>query len=188
MIALCGRKDDTHIYHVRDVLREADIPAILVWIDFGFTDMIDRVPLVYFAQSSAVFASSLSRCVPPQKSVDVSESATDTEIVSAVKHRFFLRFGCDMEALHERGVRFDGRRVYFRAMDLHLTKTESLIVRLLFHGNGAYFTGEEIAAACLKSGKGGVAVHICNINEKAKYAHGVPLIETKRYKGYRIPL
>lgn len=188
MIALCGRRDDIHMLHVRDVLRAADIPAILVGVEFGFADVIGRVPFVCIAESAAIFAQSLRRDVPPEKNVEIPESAGDDEIVSAVQRQFFLRFGSDMETFHERGIRFDGRRVFFRASELHLTKNEYMIVRLLFHGAGAYFSAEEIAAACLADGVGGVAVHICNINAKAKRAHGVPLIETKRYKGYRIAL
>lgn len=186
MLALCGRREDTQLYRVRDILRAADIPAICIGIEFGFADVIDRVPLVYFAESAELFADALVRRIPAEKQVIISENTTDEEIVSAVKRQFFLRFGNDMETLHERGIRFDGRRVFFRASEMHLTKNEYMIVRLLFHGNGAYFSAEEIAAACLSDAVGGVAVHICNINAKAKYAHGVALIETKRYKGYRI--
>lgn len=186
MIALCGRRDDLHLHRVRDALRTADIPAICVGIEFGFSDVIDRVPLVCFAESASLFADSLARRVPLDKTVVIPHVASDEEIVTLVKRQFFLRFRQDMETVHERGVRFDGRRVFFRAAELHLTKNEYMIVRLLFHGNGAYFTADEIAAACLANGVGGIAVHICNINAKAKRAHGVPLIETKRYKGYRI--
>lgn len=186
MIALCGRNDDVQLYRVREALRAADIPAILVGIEFGFADVTRRVPLVYFAESAEGFAQSLSRRIRAEKVVKIPESATDGEIVCAVKRQFFLRFGSDMETVHERGIRFDGRRVFFRAAEMHLTKNEYLIVRLLFHGDGAYFTSDEIAAACLADGTGGVAVHICNINAKARRAHGVPLIGTKRYKGYRI--
>ncbi len=186
MIALFTARDDLHMLHVRDVLRAADIPAILVGVEYGFADVIARMPFVAIAQSASVFAHSLLRHIPPAKIVDIPESFTDEEIVSAVQRRFFLRFGCDMETVHERGIRFDGRRVFFRAVEMHLTKNEYMIVRFLFQGSGGYFTADEIAAACLADGTGGVAVHICNINGKAKRAHGVPLIETKRYKGYRM--
>jgi hypothetical protein len=186
MIALIGTREDTHIYRIRDALREAEIPAIPVGVEFGFEDIIGRMPFVCIAESAAIFAQSLRRDVPPEKIMDIPESFSDDEIVSTVQRQFFLRFGSDMETVHERGIRFDGRRVFFRAAELRLTKNEYMIVRLLFHGGGAYFSAEEIAAACLPDGVGGVAVHICNINVKAKRAHGVPLIETKRYKGYRI--
>lgn len=188
MIALCGRRDDLYLQRVRDALRTADIPAICVGIEFGFADMIERLPLVCFAESASSFADSLMRRVPPDKIVAIPNELSDEEIVLAVKRQLFLRFRQDVETVHERGIRFDGRRVFFRAAELHLTKNEYMIVRLLFHGCGAYFTADEIAAACLADAVGGVSVHICNINAKAKQAHGVPLIETKRYKGYRIAL
>ncbi len=186
MIALCGTREDTHLFRIRAALHAADIPAVCVGAEFGFADLMDRLPFVFFSDSASVFAQALIHRVGGEKRIEIPESADDGEIVDIVKHRFFLHFGTDMETQNERGIRFDSRRVFFRAQELHLTNTEYRIVRFLLSGGGTYFTGEEIAAACLASGVGGVAVHICSINAKAKYAHGVPLIETRRFRGYRI--
>ena len=173
MIALCGRADDSFMTRVREVLRAVDIPAIKVGVELGFADVIARVPLVFFSASADAFAASLVRTVPREKILHISDGLSDGEIVDAVKHALFHRLGTDVERVHMDGVRFDGQRVFFRATELHLTKIERLIVRLLLHGEGAYFTAEEIAAACLADSVGGVSVHVSNVNAKAKRAHRI---------------
>ncbi len=71
---------------------------------------------------------------------------------------------------------------------LPLTKTEFAILKLV-RANEEYMSAYEIANRIF-CGKeltpGNVAVHVCNINKKAKKIRDRAIITTCRYKGYKL--
>lgn len=89
--------------------------------------------------------------------------------------------------LARRRIRFDGRTLYFCGKPIALTKSEKLIVSLLTLCED-WTDSEIIAAYCMKNpdDRNSVAVHICNINSKARRATGQGLILCRRYSGYSI--
>ena len=69
-----------------------------------------------------------------------------------------------------------------------LTKTEFSILNRVARAE-EYISAEAIQAEILDGRNitlGNIAVHICNINKKAKRISGRDLIKTRRYKGYKI--
>ncbi len=71
---------------------------------------------------------------------------------------------------------------------LPLTKTEFAILKLI-RANDGYTSAYEIANRifCGKSlTHGNVAVHVCNINKKAMKIRDRAIIQTCRYKGYKL--
>ena len=86
--------------------------------------------------------------------------------------------------------------VLFCGKPLYLTPNEQRILTMLRYApidpttkEKIYYTKEQLAAYCLEQGRsaaGAVAVHICNMNNKANKTAGVDIIECKRYKGYRL--
>lgn len=100
-----------------------------------------------------------------------------------------FRDGISNEAprLARRRIRFDGQTLCFCGKPIALTKTEKLIVSLLTLCED-WTDSEIIAAYCMKNpdDRNSVAVHICNINSKARRATGQGLILCRRYSGYSI--
>ena len=100
-----------------------------------------------------------------------------------------FRDGISNEAprLARRRIRFDGQTLYFCGKPIALTKSEKLIVSLLTLCED-WTDSEIIAAYCMKNpdDRNSVAVHICNINSKARRATGQGLILCRRYSGYSI--
>lgn len=99
-----------------------------------------------------------------------------------------FRDGISNEAtrLARRRIRFDGQTLCFCGKPIALTKAEKLIVSLLTLCEG--WTDSEIIAYCMKNpdDRNSVAVHICNINSKARRATGQGLILCRRFSGYSI--
>lgn len=100
-----------------------------------------------------------------------------------------FRDGISNEAprLARRRIRFDGQTLCFCGKLIALTKSEKLIVSLLTLCED-WTDSEIIAAYCMKNpdDRNSVAVHICNINSKARRATGQGLILCRRYSGYSI--
>lgn len=69
-----------------------------------------------------------------------------------------------------------------------LTATEFAVLRIISEGED--YVGAEDIALRVFAGKtltsGNVAVHVCNINKKAKTIGGRRLIAWRRYKGYKL--
>lgn len=86
--------------------------------------------------------------------------------------------------------------VLFCGKPLYLTKSESRILNMLKYaptdsatGEKVYYSKEQLAAYCMTDGRnaaGAVAVHICNMNNKANKIAGFDIVECKRYLGYRL--
>lgn len=89
--------------------------------------------------------------------------------------------------LAHRRIRYDSQTLYFCGKPIALTKSEKLIVSLLTLCEG-WTDSEIIAAYCMKNpdDRNSVAVHICNINSKARRATGQGLILCRRFSGYSI--
>ena len=89
--------------------------------------------------------------------------------------------------LAHRRIRYDGQTLYFCGKPISLTRTEKLVVSLLTLCEG-WTDSEIIAAYCMKNpdDRNSVAVHICNINSKARRATGQGLILCRRFSGYSI--
>ena len=100
-----------------------------------------------------------------------------------------FRDGISNEAprLARRRIRFDGQTLCFCGKLIALTKSEKLIVSLLTLCED-WTDSEIIAAYCMKNpdDRNSVAVHICNINSKARRATGQGLILCRRFSGYSI--
>ncbi len=73
------------------------------------------------------------------------------------------------------------------------TLSEYMIFKYLYayRDSNRYFTPEQIRRYCyprsLKGGgslEGNIAVHVTNLNRKLTQAYGVPLIRSRRYRGY----
>ncbi len=187
MIAIYGKKSDHWVYDARDSLLSSGIPCVLFGPEVGFASMAETLPLILFPSQSDAVADSFRKSISQDRVMDALEPVTGTELVEMVKLRYFQKFGHDYEFATGSCVRFSDRRVFFRGHELCLTKTEYRIVRLLFHAQGQYFSAEEIAAACFEGSGSTVSTHASSINRKARYMTEMPLIETRRYHGYRIP-
>jgi len=105
--------------------------------------------------------------------------------------------GCILETfgrIHEdRSLAYTPGRVffangipYFRGQVVHLTPTETLILRHLAMNRGRFVSAPELSEYCF-AGKGrSPTVHICNINKQVRKATARVLIETVRFSGYRV--
>lgn len=86
--------------------------------------------------------------------------------------------------------------ILFCGKPLYLTDSEQRILNMLKYAptdpdtkEKPYYSREQIAAFCMTDGRsaaGAVAVHICNMNNKANRATGFDIVECKRYLGYRL--
>ena len=86
--------------------------------------------------------------------------------------------------------------VLFCGKPLYLTKSEARILNMLKYAptdpvtrEKVYYSKEQLAAYCMTDGRsaaGAVAVHICNMNQKANKIAGFDIVECKRYLGYRL--
>ena len=187
MVAIYGQKSDGWIYDWRQALLSAGIPCALVGPPFGFAALADRLIFVLFSSKNDASSIAFQKSLPLEKTLDISPDTSPEALVDFVKLRFFQKFKYDFEYAEGYGIRFTEKRAYFGGHELHLTKTEYRIVRLLFHARGEYFSPEEIIAACFERKGSTVTTHVSNINQKARYMTEMPLIETRRYHGYRIP-
>ena len=87
-------------------------------------------------------------------------------------------------------------KTYFYRQILRLTHTEQRILNMLKFApivsedeKPVYYTAEQLAAFCMTRGVqavGSIPVHIANINRKTICITGAPIIDNKRYCGYRI--
>lgn len=115
-----------------------------------------------------------------------------TYIVNAFLERFGDIFGTSKIAR----VLTKNGEVLFCGKPLYLTKSESRILNMLKYaptdpvtGEKVYYSREQLAAYCMTDGRsaaGAVAVHICNMNQKANKIAGFDIVECKRYLGYRL--
>lgn len=187
MVAVYCLKEDAAARHLRDALLSAGIPCALVGLTHGPASIAYKVPFVLFWPSAATYGEGLLRKLPGERILSFSAVGNADTIAMSVSCAYLHRFGEDYISARAVGIRFENERVYFRGHYLPLTATEYRIMRLLFHSRGTYFLAEEIAAACLTDSAGGVAVHVCNINNKARRIALHAVIESKRFSGYRIP-
>lgn len=79
------------------------------------------------------------------------------------------------------------RRVILLGYELKLTRGEYDTLRVINLSDG-YISAEELCEMLRSDAatEHSVSVHISNINRKAEAISGRILVETKRYKGYRI--
>ena len=71
---------------------------------------------------------------------------------------------------------------------MKLTKSEFAILKHIDEGEGFVSASQLLEGALADKGitLGNIAVHVCNINKKAKAISGRPLIKVRRFKGYRL--
>jgi len=186
MIAIYSHRHDENSNACRLSLLAAGIPCFLIGPAREHADVAVRVPFVLFPDADHLQSVHFGRKLSFEKILTGVDPFLPDGIADGVKIRYFQRFGHDYEAAAGDGIRFFGREVYFRGHFLCLTDSEYLIIRLLFHSRAAYFSSDEIAAACFEKETGAVSGHVCNINRKARLIMNMPLIETRRSYGYRI--
>ncbi len=186
MVAVYCLREDAAAQSLRDALFTAGIPCALVGPTYGPASIVHKVPFVLFAQSAAVFGEGLRRRLPRECLLSMPDTLQASETALMIEAAYLRRFSTDYADARADGIRFVSGDVYFRGHFLPLTAAENRILRLLFHSRGTYFCAEEIAAACLADPGSGVAVHICNINQKARRSALYAVIESRRYSGYRI--
>lgn len=187
MVAVYCLQEDASAQVLRDVLLAAGIPCALVGPTHGPASIAYKVPFVLFTPAAETYGEGLRRKLPLERILAFSEMEPAEQAPFALETAYLRRFGADYAISQAAGIRFEAERAYFRGHYLPLTSTEYRILRLLFHSRGTYFAAEEIAAACLADPAGGVAVHICNINNKARRTSLHAVIESRRFSGYRVP-
>ena len=107
-------------------------------------------------------------------------------ITEVLELEFGIRYGMHYGPVYAE----DGDRSFFLGKGVPLTGTEKLIVRHLVFSPGIYMTAEEIAAYILadpSDGTSSVSTHVWNVNRKARIVTDLPMIETRRTRGYRFP-
>ena len=112
----------------------------------------------------------------------------DRPLYSFVKEVYeeFCRKKADGEGYSHVSVTDKG--VIFCNCFIRTTKSELRIIRQLL-SMPEWHTAEKITLYCMKNSRsdfGHAAVHISNLNRKARKASGKNLIDCKRYLGYRI--
>ena len=187
MVLIYGQRSDILPFELRETLLLEGIPCALVGPEFGFASLVDRVHFVIFTSIPDHAALSFRKNIPLEKVLEIEDEPSVESVVRRVKLCYFQRFGFDFEYAEGAELRFSDKRIYFRGHELHLTKTERLIVRFLFEARDEYFSSDEICAGCFLKKGTTVAGHISAINKKARYMTEIPLILTKRNRGYRIP-
>lgn len=187
MVAVYCLPEDEVAQSLRESLLAAGIPCALVGPTHGPASILYKLPLVVFTPSAEIHGESLRRKLLKNRILSAEEIGDPAYAALAIEHTYLHCFGTDFANAWEDGIRFSEGRVYFRGHFLPLTSAEHRIMRLLFHSRGTYFLTEEIAAACLTDPAAGAAVHICNINNKSRRIALYPVIESRRFSGYRIP-
>ncbi len=186
MIAIYCLQSEEEQASVRQNLLLEGIPAVLCGPDRENNSMIEKMPFVYFTKAALVFGRRLKEKLSPASLIELSEDASPLSLVAAVQNAYRYQSGQDYWEGFAKNIRFFGWDVFYRGSLMGFTQSEYRILRLLFHSRDVYFTAEEIEAACLVAKLGSASVHICNMNRKARDATGRPIVETKRYKGYRL--
>lgn len=187
MVAVYCLKEDTFAHSLREAFFASGIPCVLAGPTHGPASVLQKMPVVLFLPSAAEYGEGVRRKLPEERTLMLSQIQSPDSIVKMVEQIYCRRFGTDISHVWEDGIRFESARVYYRGHYLPLTAAEYRIVRLLFFCRRKYCLAEEISASCLADPAGGVAVHICNINSKARKITLFPLIECRRHSGYRIP-
>ena len=109
-------------------------------------------------------------------------------IRSRVADVLFIKYGFTAGAINigpvsmtSKGVKYFGKPVYF-------TDTEKLIVVLLAINKNEWLRAEDIVNHCLGEGSAlsAASVHINSINKKTSMCSPLKLINTRRYRGYKI--
>ena len=182
MIAVYVRRRSEWAESLRCTLLDAGIPCALVGPEYGNTTLALRLPFLTLSPEDGEMHDTMRQTLPPES---ILSWPADVPPVQAVWQAYHRRFG--EEELRRGGVRFMRDTVRFRGEPLHLSACEMRIVLLLTLCTDICFTAEEIASLCLQSGSASAAVvHICHINTKTQQSVQFPMIESRRYKGYRI--
>ncbi len=87
-----------------------------------------------------------------------------------------------------RMIEYENGMFYFCSSTINFTKTEKRIIACLCCMPD-WVSFEVLSAFCLKAAKNSsdsIAVHVCNINSKARKVTGHEIIECRRYCGYRL--
>ena len=89
---------------------------------------------------------------------------------------------------HREHMLLSSNGVVYCSKSIYLTKTERLIVRLLLFAVKGSVMPETVRAYCMSGSAklSSVCAHISNINKKAVSATGIPLIDCRRFEGYRL--
>ena len=185
MTAIFARTKSEWAEQLREQLLDAGIPCALVGPEYGNTHLIRHLPFVIPAPDCGDMHDRLLETLPASGILTWSE---DVPPIVAVREAYRRQFGAEPESMHRCGVRISGETIRFRGEPIRLTANEKRILLLFLTCAGTYFTAEETAALCLRNAPGSAAaVHICNLNAKAKKAACALVIQCRRYKGYRIP-
>ncbi len=185
MIAIYARRDDDEARAIRAALRREKLPAILVGPESGFCDVCGRLPFVLFTESGRRVGVGFARRLMPRQ---LLTCPPDVSLPALVRTQLLTRYSIDMEHLVCGSVRLRGEEILFRGYPLKLTGNEMRIVRQLAVCRDTYFSGEELAGLCLDGGGAdAAAVHVCHLNQKSDALCGAPMIECRRFRGYRIP-
>ncbi len=185
MVAVYRSCHDANSTACRSALLSAGIPCFLIGHGLPHAAAAARVPFVIFPDTDMAVSDSFRRSLPPEKFLLSNEWFSPQTVTYGVKLCYFQRLGHDFELAAGGGIRFSDRSVYFCGHYLPLTDSEYLILRLLYHCRGFWFSADEIAASCFENGTGAVTGHVCSINRKARLIKDMPLIETRRIYGYR---
>lgn len=181
MVAICAGENDREAERFSEELYNALIPCALVGPSYGFTDSVYRVPFVLFSEKSTVWSENLRRKIHPAHSLSCSD---DKHIAALVYQKMYEVYRINMLNYAVNGIYLMRSLIRFRSCVLHLTKNEQRILRLLAFCAGNWFTGEEVAAYCLRGDERAAAVHICHLNTKAVQGTGSKMILARRYRGY----
>ena len=185
MTAIYARSTSEWAEKTRAELFDAGIPCALVGAEYGNTHLIRRLPFVIPAPDCGDMNDRLLKDLPAD---GILTWSSEVPAIVAVREAYRRRIGTEPETLHRCGVRISGENIRFRGELIRLTANEKRILFLFLTCPGLYFTAEETAVLCLRDAHGNAAaVHICNLNAKTIKAANAPLIECRRYKGYRIP-
>ena len=182
MTAVYARTRSEWAESLRRELFDAGIPCALVGPEYGNTTLALRLPFLILSPEDGEMHDTMRQTLPTE---NILAWSADVPPVPAIWQAYRRRFG--EEELRRGGVRFMRDSVRFRGEPLHLSAHEKRIVFLLTTCADTWFTAEEIAALCLQNGSPSAAsVHICHINAKTRQSVQFPMIESRRYKGYRI--
>lgn len=181
MVAICAGEYDREAEMIYEELRAAWIPCALVGPKYGFTDTVFRVPFVVLSGKSNVWNESIRRKIHP---AHILSCSGDRHIAGLLYQKMFEIYHINMQNYAVNGIYITNSLIRFRSCVLRLTRNELKILRLLAFCTGHWFSGDEVAAYCLRGDARAAAVHICNMNEKAVRSIGFKMIQTRRYHGY----
>lgn len=185
MILICDNTKRKMRDEVRDTIISKGIPCAVC-----HTDDIDK-------HLPAAIAVATERYIVPDVSYMVDMRSPKTPVFTFGEDRPLENFVLEVyeRILKERAngtgyshIRVTDKGIMFCNCFIKPTKTELRIIRLLL-SLPYWHTAEKITLYCMKdrsSDFSRVAVHISNLNRKAKAATGRCIIDCKRYLGYRI--